>query len=160
MNLRKGIKLLEDRVGDGLLLQRQHSYVIALRFSLNQGQILPAECAALSYSLDNNLEWRADGFFVHRTYLHRENLIAGLFYALDGMRIGGFRKVRIAPHLAFGEKGLPGKGIPPNALLIAEIEVIEELESLKKHVDDLQQREQLIYGSIPREQAVATKNGV
>jgi FKBP-type peptidyl-prolyl cis-trans isomerase len=36
------------------------------------------------------------------------------------MNVGGYRKVRISPHLAYRDKGIPGL-IPPNAVLICEI---------------------------------------
>jgi hypothetical protein len=52
-------------------------------------------------------------------------MIAGLFYAVQGMRIGGYRKVAISPHLAYGDKGIPDE-IPPHAVLVAEIEVLRE----------------------------------
>ena len=55
----------------------------------------------------------------------RENLFAGLFQGIDGMRIGGVRKLKVSPHLAYGETGIPGK-IPSNAAIVAEIEIIEE----------------------------------
>jgi hypothetical protein len=38
------------------------------------------------------------------------------------MRVGGRRRLRVAPHLAYREAGVPGV-IPPNALLTVEIEV-------------------------------------
>ena len=50
----------------------------------------------------------------------RVSLFAGLFYGVVGMRVGGTRTLRIAPHLAFGAEGLPGV-IPANALLTAEL---------------------------------------
>ena len=50
-------------------------------------------------------------------------LVNGLFYGIDGMRVGGTRRLEIAPHLAYGEKGVPGK-IPENALITAEITVL------------------------------------
>ena len=55
----------------------------------------------------------------------REHLIAGLFYGCEGMNVGGKRKLRIAPHLAYRDAGVPGS-IPPNALLTAEIEILAE----------------------------------
>jgi len=57
--------------------------------------------------------------------IDRENLFAGLFQGIEGMCIGGCRKLRISPHLAYGERGIPGK-IPPQAVIIAEIEFIAE----------------------------------
>lgn len=55
--------------------------------------------------------------------IDREQLFAGLFYGCEGMNVGGKRKLRIAPHLAYGEQGVPGV-IPPNALLTAELEIV------------------------------------
>ena len=52
-------------------------------------------------------------------------MFAGLFYGIEGMRVGGTRRLRIAPHLAYRESGVPGV-IPPNALLIVEIEILSE----------------------------------
>lgn len=57
--------------------------------------------------------------------IDRENLFAGLFQGIEGMCIGGKRKLKISPHLAYGETGIPGK-IPAQAVIIAEIEFIEE----------------------------------
>ena len=42
-------------------------------------------------------------------------LVAGLFYGIQGMRVGGTRTLRIAPHLAYGEEGVPGV-VPANAM--------------------------------------------
>lgn len=52
-------------------------------------------------------------------------MFAGLFYGVEGMRVGGTRRLRIAPHLAYREAGMPGI-IPPNALLTVEIEVVAQ----------------------------------
>ena len=54
--------------------------------------------------------------------LDRVFLISGLCYGMEGMRIGGTRRLKISPHLAYGERGIPGV-IPPNAVLIAEVTV-------------------------------------
>jgi len=52
-------------------------------------------------------------------------MFAGLFYGVEGMRVGGRRRLRAAPHLAYREAGVPGV-IPPNALLTVEIEVVSQ----------------------------------
>ena len=57
--------------------------------------------------------------------INREALISGLFYGIEGMRVGGIRKLRISPHMAFGERGVPGI-IPEDAVLVAEITILEE----------------------------------
>jgi FKBP-type peptidyl-prolyl cis-trans isomerase len=43
------------------------------------------------------------------------------------MRVGGMRRLEIAPHLAYGERGVPGI-IPANALLTAEIAILGAVE--------------------------------
>ena len=58
-------------------------------------------------------------------HIHRGRLIAGLFYGMQGMHVGGTRTLRIAPHLAYGEQGVPGV-IPANALLTVEVAVLSE----------------------------------
>jgi FKBP-type peptidyl-prolyl cis-trans isomerase len=47
-------------------------------------------------------------------------IIAGVEYALEGMREGGRRRVRVSPHLGYGERGVPDR-VPANAVLICEI---------------------------------------
>jgi hypothetical protein len=55
----------------------------------------------------------------------RVHLMAGLFYGIQGMRVGGTRTLRIAPHLAYRETGVPG-AVPPHALLTVEVTVMAE----------------------------------
>ena len=55
----------------------------------------------------------------------RVSLFAGLFYGVLGMRVGGTRTLRVAPHLAYGDQGVPGV-IPENALLTVEVSVLSE----------------------------------
>jgi FKBP-type peptidyl-prolyl cis-trans isomerase len=59
-------------------------------------------------------------FVDHTTTLGSREAIAAVEYSLIGMKQGGYRKVRISPHLAYREQGLDGL-IPPNAVLIAEL---------------------------------------
>jgi FKBP-type peptidyl-prolyl cis-trans isomerase len=58
--------------------------------------------------------------------VNRGRLISGLFYGLDGMRVGGTRRVELAPHMAYGDRGVPGV-IPPCATLIVEVALRREL---------------------------------
>lgn len=126
MWIRKGIKLLEEDPGAGASVKRQQNYLMAIRLTLNRGDVVrhPEKC--LSYSMDENLKAEDDGYFQHSTRVDREHLITGIFYAVQGMTVGGYRKVAIAPHLAYGEAGIPNI-IPSNAKLIAEIKVLEEI---------------------------------
>ena len=58
--------------------------------------------------------------------IDRRSLVNGLFYSVAGMRTGGTRRLEIAPHLAYGDRGVPGV-IPAGAVLIAEIKILEAL---------------------------------
>ena len=59
--------------------------------------------------------------FIDRTIvLGQREAIAGVEHTLMGMKAGGYRKVRISPHLAYRDKGIPDL-IPPDAVLICEI---------------------------------------
>ena len=55
----------------------------------------------------------------------RVSMFPGLFYGVEGMRVGGRRRLRVAPHLAYREAGIAGV-IPANAMLTVEVEVVSE----------------------------------
>jgi FKBP-type peptidyl-prolyl cis-trans isomerase len=52
-----------------------------------------------------------------------DNLIVGFAQALEGMRVGGIRRVDIPPELGYGAAGSPPR-IPPNARLVFEIKLV------------------------------------
>jgi len=116
-----GIRVLEDRPGGGARIQRQRSYRLRLKLWLNRGEAIRWDQSSV---LMERARVEDDGAsLVADLRIDRENLIAGLFQGIDGMRVGGLRKLRISPHLAYGDQGIPGK-IPPGAVIIAEIEFI------------------------------------
>jgi FKBP-type peptidyl-prolyl cis-trans isomerase (trigger factor) len=61
-----------------------------------------------------------ESFVDHGTVLGSRHIIAGVEHALMGMKAGGYRKVRIGPHRAYRDKGIPDL-IPPGAVLAVEI---------------------------------------
>jgi FKBP-type peptidyl-prolyl cis-trans isomerase len=50
-------------------------------------------------------------------------VIAGLEYGVEGMRAGGKRRIRVSPHLAYRDGGVPDK-IPANAVLEFRVSLI------------------------------------
>ena len=124
VQMRKGVKLIEEEVGDGPPLQRKQFCLLAMRVTLNRGEIVREPRKFLAYQFGERFEQLGDGFFCHRLRFTREDLASGIFYALEGMNEGGFRKVTIAPHLAYGKNGVPDV-IPPHAVLTVEIRVLK-----------------------------------
>jgi hypothetical protein len=119
--LRSGLALLADVPGTGAPLQRQQTYRLRLRMWLPGGMpvrwVAPPGPFGIA-RLDNDGE-----ALEAEVRVNRGVLVSGLFYGLDGMRIGGMRRLEVAPHLAYGQRGVPGI-VPPNALLTIEVTVL------------------------------------
>jgi len=127
MWIRKGVRLLEEEPGNGVPVERQHYYLMAMRMTLNRGEIVRRPQQCLSHQMDERCKTEDDGFFLHHVRIDRENLVGGVFYAVQGMHVGGYRKVTISPHLAYWETGIADL-IPPNAKLTVEIKVLERVK--------------------------------
>ncbi len=119
--LRPGLTLLVEISGTGAPVLRRHRYRIRLRLWLNQGQSVRWD--APQAPVGSALEGQGDTLLTE-VRIDRGSLVSGLFYGIDGMRVGGTRRLEIAPHLAYGELGVPGV-IPPGAVLTAEITILE-----------------------------------
>ena len=119
--LRSGLTLLADVAGSGEPVQRQRNYMIRLRLWLHKGEPVRWKMAWGRVGvarLEDNGET-----LVSEVRIDRRSLVNGLFYGVEGMRVGGTRRLEIAPHLAYGERGVPDV-IPQNAVLIAEITIL------------------------------------
>jgi len=122
--LRPGLTLLSETHGSGESLRRGGRYRIRLRLQLINGEAIrwhtPSGALGAAH-LDDNGET-----LISEIQVNRRSLINGLFYGVEGMRIGGRRRLEIAPHLAYGDRGVTGM-IPANAALVAEITILEAL---------------------------------
>jgi FKBP-type peptidyl-prolyl cis-trans isomerase len=96
-----GIKLVEETEGEGSVAQKGDKVEFESQGFLNKGECIQERMSAT-------------------TRIGERQIIAGIEYALIGMKPGGYRKIRISPHLAYRDAGVPDK-IPPNAVLIYEL---------------------------------------
>ena len=121
--MRPGIELLGEDVGSGVPVEKLAFYQFKLRMWLSGGD--PVRWSE-PWGLIDRGRLEEDGTaLVTDLRVDRVFMFAGLFYGVQGMRVGGTRRLRIAPHLAYREAGVPGS-IPPNALLTVEVAVLSE----------------------------------
>ncbi len=119
--LRSGLTLLTDIPGNGEAVRRQHTYRIRLRLWLNRGDPVRWNNP---WGIVGSSRLEDDGeTLITETRIDRRSLISGLFYGIDGMRVGGMRRLEIAPHLGYGDAGVPDV-IPAGAVLIAEVTIL------------------------------------
>jgi len=121
MRIKSGIKLLAEIEGAGEPAKKGDTVVYNWRLYRNKGDEIPLNERQAEH-LPAHMIRVVDGyrFVEHRTTLGSRQTMAGVEYSLHGMKPGGYRKIRISPHLAYHDKGL-GDLIPPNAVLIVEI---------------------------------------
>lgn len=121
MKMKRGIKLLEQREGSGEPAKKGDRILYNLKMFLRRGEEVPLNERQAEHLPAEMIRTIAGKRFVeHRIRLGSRDAIAGVEDALIGMKTGGYRKVEVSPHLAFGEKGLPGL-VPANAVLFIEL---------------------------------------
>jgi hypothetical protein len=121
--LRPGLTLVDEVPGVGEVVRRGARYRLRLRIRLaHTGAAVrwtdPSGAVGGSWLEDDGET------LVTEVTLDRRSLVNGLFYGLDGIRVGGMRTLAIAPHLAYASRGVPGR-IPPDAALDVEVTVLE-----------------------------------
>jgi hypothetical protein len=125
--IRPGVELLEDVPGSGALVERRSFYDVRLRIWLSHGD--PIRWST-PWGLVDRARIEDDGTTLFTSLrVDREFMFAGLFYGVEGMRVGGLRRLRVAPHLAYRQAGVPGV-VPPNALLTVEVTVLARREEV------------------------------
>jgi FKBP-type peptidyl-prolyl cis-trans isomerase (trigger factor) len=116
-----GLKLLGELEGEGKSAQKGDRVVYNTRIFLNRGDEVPLnEIQAKHLPAQMVRVDHGTTFIDHTIVLGRRQAMAGVEHALLGMKVGGYRKVRVSPHLAYRDKGIPDL-IPPDAVLICEI---------------------------------------
>ena len=94
---RGGVEYEDLVVGDGAIANRGCTVEVEYSLFLNRGDALQ-ENQKYSFCIGER------------------RVIAGLEYGVEGMRAGGKRRIRVGPHLAYRDKGVPDT-IPANAVL-------------------------------------------
>lgn len=102
--MRRGVAVEELELGQGAEATRETTVHVRYDLYLNFGECLQR---GVQHSID----------------LGAREVIAGLRYGIEGMCVGGRRRIRVGPHLAYRDRGVPGV-IPPNALLIFDVELL------------------------------------
>jgi len=102
--LRKGIKIEAEEEGSGEIALKDSTVRIRYNLALSKGDVVQ-KGIVLTFDL------------------FRRRVVAGLRYGVEGMRVGGRRRVRVSPHLGYGERGW-GEEIPANAVLIFDVELL------------------------------------
>jgi hypothetical protein len=124
-----GLTLLDEREGDGRVAQIDDRVVYNVRLYLNKGDEVLLNEKQAQYVPKEKIRIQDGVTLIDRTVtLGRREVMAGVEQALIGMKVGGYRKVRISPHLAYRDKGLP-ELIPPHAVLVAELWLRAVLEA-------------------------------
>jgi hypothetical protein len=117
----RGITLLMEVEGQGPPTARGDRVLFNMKIWLNRGDEVPLNAIQAQHVPEQMIRSVAGEKLVDRiATLGKREVIAGIERSLMDMRAGGYRKVRVSPHLAYREKGLPGL-IPENAVLEVEI---------------------------------------
>jgi len=104
MKVRGGVRVEEVHVGGGALAGRGDTVLIRYTGFLNRAE---------AFQTDESCKFT----------IGCRSVIAGLDYGVEGMRVGGRRRIHVPPHLGYAEAGAPG--IPANAKLTFEVELVE-----------------------------------
>ena len=102
--MRSGIKIEVDTEGEGEIAGRGDRVSVSYTLALNRGEVIQSMASC-------------------RFTLGKREVIAGLDYGVDGMRVGGQRRFRISPHLAYRDGGVPDT-IPAHAVLIFDLKLL------------------------------------
>ena len=110
------IEILSDIPGDGIKIEEHYKITVNYRGFLENG-------------IEFDSSFKRNQPFIFQIGLRQ--VIPGWEIGLKDIRIGGKRKIKIPPNLAYGKNGV-GDLIPPNSTLIFEIEIIDAIPPATK----------------------------
>ena len=113
MKLRSGIKLLAEIEGSGSVIQDNSRCDAVLKFYQNHGEPLDMETnysGAIPHVCEGEhglqIAWKAHETVESHIVIERDmtvsrgaDILPGIYYTLLGMCVGGYRHVKIPPHL-------------------------------------------------------------
>lgn len=112
----KDLKVEDIVVGKGLTAKPGMAVMVHYKGMLEDGTVF-----------DENQEPEEPFSFI----LGTPGTIEGFDLGIQGMNKGGTRKITIPSDLAYGSKGEPRAGIPENATLIFEVELVDTFDLIK-----------------------------
>ena len=116
-----GIRLLKETEGSGAAARKGDRVTYNLRLFLNKGDEVPLDEQQQGDVGRDAKRIEGDRQVIDRVAtLGRREVVAAVEYGLNGMRAGGYRKLKASPHLAYGTAGIPGL-VPENAVLVLEL---------------------------------------
>jgi FKBP-type peptidyl-prolyl cis-trans isomerase len=101
---RGGVEFEDLTVGTGEVATRGAHVEITFTLALNRGDIVEA---------DRPCQFQ----------IGKREVVAGLEYGVEGMRVGGERRIRVGPHLAYRDHEIPDM-IPANAVLEFRVKLL------------------------------------
>jgi FKBP-type peptidyl-prolyl cis-trans isomerase (trigger factor) len=130
-----GVQLLLDVPGEGPPAAKGDGVIFNMRIWLNRGDEVPLNAIQAQHVPERMIRTVGSQRLIdHAATLGKRQIAPGIEHGLLGMKAGGYRKIRVSPHLAYRDKGMPGL-IPERALLVIEIHLREVLPALDAEAD-------------------------
>lgn len=98
------LKILDVTIGDGPSAECGSRVTIRYTGYLNRGEVFQTD-VVVTFAVGER------------------NIITGLSHGVQGMRVGGRRRIRVGPHLAYRDRGVPTV-VPPDAKLTFDVELL------------------------------------
>ena len=136
MKLKLGIKIIDEIEGTGTFLQEGVRFRAAYRYFYNKGDPIVFNHAITqpfpkvveidgkrNIGYDSPTMEKSNRFIDETLYSRGSGLLPGLYYGMMGMKIGGYRFVRIPPEFMFGAS--PFQDVKPNSVIKVEIFLLD-----------------------------------